>query len=89
VPSSPAHAVRGPRHSVSKGATRVISSPEATALFEGMDVSRGVGLRDRAMIAVMTYAFASVSAVVALTVEDYVMWGYGHPVAKREANYVK
>jgi integrase/recombinase XerD len=33
--SNPAHAVRGPRHSVSKGSTRVISSAEATALLEG------------------------------------------------------
>jgi integrase/recombinase XerD len=71
VASNPAHSVRGPRHSVSKGATRVISSAEATALLEGMDVSSVVGLRDRALIAVMTYAFARVSAVVALTVEDY------------------
>jgi integrase/recombinase XerD len=30
-----------------------------------------VGLRDRAIIAVMTYTFARVGAVVALTVEDY------------------
>jgi integrase/recombinase XerD len=71
VPSNPAHAVRGPRHWVSKGATRVISSPEATVLLEGMDVSHVVGLRDRVLIAVMTYAFARVSAVVALAVEDY------------------
>ena len=30
-----------------------------------------VGLRGRAIIAVMTYTFARVGAVVALTVEDY------------------
>jgi integrase/recombinase XerD len=30
-----------------------------------------LGLRDRALISVMTYAFARVSAVVALSVEDY------------------
>jgi len=71
VPSNPAHSVRGPRHSVSKGATRVITSGEATALLEGMDVSSVVGLRDRAIIAVMTYTFARVNAVVALAVEDY------------------
>jgi integrase len=32
---------------------------------------RNQGLRDRAIIAVMTYTFARVGAVVALTVEDY------------------
>jgi len=36
-----------------------------------MNVSSVVGLRDRAIIAVMTYTFARVGAVVALTVEDY------------------
>jgi hypothetical protein len=30
-----------------------------------------VGLRDRAIVAAMTYTFARVGAVVALTVEDY------------------
>jgi integrase/recombinase XerD len=71
MPSNPAHSARGPRHSVSKGSTPVLSSEETTALLEGMDVSTVVGLRDRAIIAVMTYTFARVGAVVALTVEDY------------------
>jgi len=71
VPSNPAHSVRGPRFSVSKGVTPVLSSDEASALLGGMDVSTVVGLRDRAIIAVMTYSFARVSAVVRLAVEDY------------------
>ena len=71
MPSNPAHSVRGPRHSVSKGSTPVLSSEEATALLTGMDISTVVGLRDRAIIAVMTYTFARVGAVVALNVEDY------------------
>jgi integrase/recombinase XerD len=70
MPSNPAHSVRGPRHSVSEGSTPVLSSEEATALLTGMDVSTVVGLRDRAVIAVMTYTFARVGAVVALNVED-------------------
>jgi integrase/recombinase XerD len=71
MPANPAHAVRGPRHSVSKGITPVLASEEATALLKDMDVSTVVGLRDRALIAVMTYTFARVGAVVALNVEDY------------------
>jgi site-specific recombinase XerD len=71
MPTNPAHSVRGPRHSVTKGSTPVLSSEEATSLLTGMDVSTVVGLRDRAIIAVMTYTFARVGAVVALTVEDY------------------
>jgi integrase/recombinase XerD len=71
--SNPAHSVRGPRHSVSKGSTPVLSSEEATTLLAGMDVSHVVGLRDRAIIAVMTYTFARVGAVVALTPEDLLL----------------
>jgi site-specific recombinase XerD len=71
VAANPAHSVRGPRHSVSKGSTPVLSSEEARELLHGMDVSSVVGLRDRAIIATMTYTFARVGAVVALKVEDY------------------
>lgn len=71
IPTNPAHSVRGPRHSVSKGSTPVLSSEETTELLTGMGVSNVVGLRDRAMIAVMTYTFARVGAVVELAVEDY------------------
>jgi integrase/recombinase XerD len=71
IAANPAHAVRGPRHSVIKGATTVMSSQEATAFLSSIDVSHVVGLRDRAIIAVMVYAFARVSAVVGLKVEDY------------------
>jgi integrase/recombinase XerD len=71
IPSNPAHAVRGPRHSVSKGATAVISSVGARELLDSMDMSSVVGLRDRAIIAVMAFSFARVSAVVGLKVEDY------------------
>ncbi len=71
MPSNPAHSVRAPRHLVTKGVTPVLSSEEATALLTGMDVSTVVELRDRAVIAAMTYTFARVAAVVALAVEDY------------------
>src|ERR1019366_5178833 len=54
MPANPAHSVRGPRHSVTKGVvTPVLSSEEATALLAGMDASTVVSLRDRAIIAVM------------------------------------
>src|SRR5580704_5183040 len=56
MPSNPAHSVRGPRHSVSKGSTPVLSSEEATALLTGMDISTVVGLRDyTASIALSSY----------------------------------
>jgi hypothetical protein len=71
VPVNPARSVRGPRYSVSKGVTPVLSSEEATALLAGMDISTVVGLRDRAILAVMTYTLARVGAVIVLNVEDY------------------
>jgi integrase/recombinase XerD len=71
IPTNPAQSVRGPRHSVSKGATAVISSPEARGLLDSIDAATIVGLRDRALIAVMAFTFARVSAVVGLKVEDY------------------
>jgi integrase/recombinase XerD len=71
IPSNPAHAVRGPRYSVSKGVTPVLSSEEARELIRGIDTSTLVGLRDRALIAIMTYTFARVSAAVSMRVEDY------------------
>ena len=71
VPSNPAHSVRGPRYSVSKGTTPVLSSEEARELLDSFDTANLVGLRDRALIALMTYTFARVSAAVALKVEDY------------------
>ncbi len=71
IPSNPAHAVRGPRHSVTKGSTAVISSAEARELLDSMDAATVVGLRDRALVAVMAFTFARVSAVVGLNMEDY------------------
>jgi site-specific recombinase XerD len=48
-----------------------MSSADATAFLKSIDTSHVVGLRDRAFIGVMVYAFARVSAVVNLKVEDY------------------
>jgi integrase/recombinase XerD len=71
VASNPASEVRGPRYSVKKGSTTVMSSEDTTAFLKSIDTSHVVGLRDRAFIAVMVYGFARVSAVVSLKVEDY------------------
>ena len=71
VASNPATSVRGPKHVVNRGKTPVLTTDQARALLEGIDVSTLVGLRDRALIAVMTYGFARIGAVVAMRVEDY------------------
>lgn len=49
----------------------MLASDEARELPRGMGISTPIGLRDRAIVAAMTYTFARVGAVVALKVEDY------------------
>ena len=71
VAINPAAAVRGPRHSVKRGKTPVLNSEELRELIDSIDVSNPVGLRDRALIGVMVYTFARVSAAVGMLVEDY------------------
>jgi site-specific recombinase XerC len=68
---NPAHAVRGPKHVVKRRKTPVLTTDQARLLLDSIDASTLVGLRDRALIGVMTYAFARVGAVVAMRVEDY------------------
>jgi site-specific recombinase XerC len=71
IRTNPAHAVRGPKHVVKRGKTPVLVTDQARELLEGIDTSSVVGLRDRALIGVMTYTFARVGAVVGMTVDDY------------------
>ena len=71
VPSNPAAAVRGPKHSVRKGKTPVLDEDDARMLLESIDVTNVIGLRDRALIATMVYSFARIEAVVQMNVPDY------------------
>jgi integrase/recombinase XerD len=83
---NPAHAVRGPTHVVKRGKTPVLTTDQARVLLESIPITRKVGrpddgqveekpclvgLRDRALIAVMTYTFGRVGAVVSMRVGDY------------------
>jgi integrase/recombinase XerD len=71
VATNPAHAVRGPKHVVKTGKTTVLDADQARKLLDSIDTSTLAGLRDRALISVMTFAFARIGAVVAMRVEDY------------------
>ena len=71
LPTNPAAAVRGPKHVVTKGATPVLTAEETRALLDAIDTRTVVGLRDRALIGVMVYSFARVSAVVGMRRQDY------------------
>lgn len=71
VATNPAHAVRGPKHVVKTGKTTVLDGDQARKLLDSIDTSTLVGLRYRALISVMTFAFARIGAVVGMRVEDY------------------
>jgi integrase/recombinase XerD len=86
VPNNPAASVRGPKHVVKKGKTPVLSAQDARTLLDSIATRRGpepeageedhrppdlVGLRDRALIAIMAFSFARIGAVLGMRVEDY------------------
>ena len=88
---NPAHAVRGPKYVVRKGKTSVLTAEEARELFDSIPVMRNtggrrkgeaqspksslVGLRDRALIAMMVYSFARINVVLEMQVRDYFVQG--------------
>jgi integrase/recombinase XerD len=70
-----AGSVRGPKYVVTRGKTPVLSGNEMRQLLNSIDTSELIGLRDRALLGLMGYTFARVSAVVTLRVEDYFQQG--------------
>ena len=75
IPANPAAAIRGPKSVVKTGKTPVLTADETRALLDGIDPTTLIGLRDRALIGLMTYAFARVSAALAMQVDDYYTQG--------------
>lgn len=53
----------------------MLTPDEARLLLDSIDVTELSGLRDRALLAMMVYTFARVSAVVGMNVEDYYQQG--------------
>jgi site-specific recombinase XerD len=88
IETNPAHSVRGPRYTVKKGKRPVLTPEEAHALLEGIPKTKKrandaeaadqpdlLGLRDRALIAMMVYSFARIGAVIQMEVGDYFVQG--------------
>ena len=75
IPTNPAQHVRGPKHSQKKGKTPVLNPDEARALLDSIETDTLIGLRDRALIALMVFTFARVGATVSMKVEDCYMQG--------------
>ncbi|MGH9396897.1 MAG: site-specific integrase [Terriglobia bacterium] len=71
IPMNPAAAVRGPKYVTKRGKTPVLSPDQARKLLDSINTETVVGLRDRAIIGVMVYSFARVSAVAKMKIADY------------------
>jgi integrase/recombinase XerD len=86
IDANPATSVRGPKHVVRKGKTHVLDADDARTLLDSIPLKIGpepggtevdtrppslIGLRDRALIAVMVFSFARISAVLGMKVDDY------------------
>lgn len=68
---NPAHSVRGERLNVVEGKTPEITVQQARRLMQSLDTSHVVGLRDRAIIAILIYTAARVGAVATLRRGDF------------------
>ncbi len=68
---NPAHSVRTERHQVIEGKTPEIGVEQARKLLRSIGVTSVVGLRDRAVIAIMIYTAVRVGAVSKLNLKHF------------------
>ena len=68
---NPAATVKAERYAVVEGKTPEIGVDQVRTLFKSIDVSNLVGLRDRAILAVLVYTAARVGAVAKLTLKSF------------------
>src|SRR5260221_8014515 len=78
---NPAREVKTQKFSRTEGKTPAPPHQEVQRLLDSIDVTHLVGLRDRALLAVMAYTFARIGAVVSLTPQDYMQVGSAHSSA--------
>jgi site-specific recombinase XerD len=84
VPTNPAAAVRGPTHVVKTSKTPVLDGGEWRRLIDAIPSGTVRELRDRALIATLTYSFARVTAALKMRVEDIRPRGAGWELCLRE-----
>src|SRR5208283_632666 len=77
VPLNPAAAVRGPKHVVKTGKTPVLDAAEWRKLMDSIPTETVRDLRDRALIATLSYSFARITAALRMKVEDLLPQGAG------------
>ena len=69
--TNPASSVKGPKYVIKKGKTPVLSAEDTRLLLDSIDTTNISGKRDKALISLMVFSFARVSAVINLKVHDY------------------
>jgi integrase len=84
VPVNPASAVRGPKHVVKTGTTPVLDGAEWRKLVDAIPTETVRDLRDRALIATLTYSFARIGAALKMKVEDLRSRGAGWMIRLHE-----
>jgi site-specific recombinase XerD len=84
VPFNPAAAVRGPKHVVKVGVTPVLEGGEWRKLLDAIPTDTVRDLRDRALIATLTYSFARIGAALKMKVEDLRPRGAGWTIRLHE-----
>ena len=84
APVNPAAAVRGPKLVVKTGKTPVLDGKEWHTLIDGIPTETVRDLRDRALIATLTYSFARITAALRMKVEDLRPKGAGWQILLHE-----
>jgi site-specific recombinase XerC len=84
MPNNPAAAVRGPKHVVKTGKTPVLDGAEWRKLLKPIPDVTLHDLRDRALVATLTYSFARINAALTMKVEDRRPRGAGWTVRLHE-----
>jgi site-specific recombinase XerD len=84
VPSNPAMSVRGPKHVVKTGKTPVLDGSAWRKLLASIPDLTLRDMRDRALIATLTYSFARIGAALKMRVEDLRPRGAGWSIRLQE-----
>src|SRR5436190_2984424 len=84
LPTNPAAAVRGPKHVVNTGKTPMLEGAEWRRLLKSIPETTLRDLRDRALIATLTYSFARIGAALKMKVEDLQPRGAGWTIGLHE-----
>jgi site-specific recombinase XerD len=71
VPVNPATSVRGPAYSVAEGLTPAFDIQQVRTLLGSLDRTTVVGVRDHAIIAILTYTACRVGAIAKLRVKHF------------------